>query len=331
MLKRGGLALVVMLLAIAPLGAKPITTTVYSLWNHPDAEVLASLSSVDAQLRTCAATAAGTRGLKKAIPKLRLMLKDPDANVRLTAANALWKLGDRRGEPFMRQAIKDGKPVYEMLQSLKLLAAAGDTAALAVAKDYLRAGLPSERSLALEAIAAFPGANDAYDDLSKGLNDSATRAAAIRCLGERRSARGAALLAALDPDALGKLERQNWIRALGGSRVWRGVPALIRALRDSDRTVRRLGAVYLDQIPGIPHPWRADVPGASPSAGSGPSSADSNVKEHLKMTEVTLQDPGGAAVYAAVLETWWAANKDRFDPDAAILTPTDSAAAGTKK
>lgn len=289
-----------------------------------DQEVLSSLSSSEKQ--TLAIREVARRKLLEALPQLRVMLEASPEHVRLQVANTLWILGDRRGAQVMRKAISQPHSGldYFVMDAIKLLSADGDAEALKAAWDYFRAGNPSERRLALEALAGAPAdAGALYDVLEKGMQDPATVRTAARLLGVLKTARAAELLAKVDYASQDIGARIRLACATADVGRWRTVPLLFHGLSDSEQLIYESAAMRLMDIPKIPHPWRAAKDGLAPSTAmqpveEAPGPGDLELYTRLK------EDPKSRKLYARLLLDWWEQNKSRFDLDAEVPKPKEA-------
>lgn len=322
------------LLFAAPAQAALVRTFAPPPANASDQWVLEHLSSEEYGHKLFAIRFAGERGLTEAVPLLRQILEDLDAGpdgptYRLEAAVSLWLLGDRSGEQMLRQAMRERKP-YVVFRTLKALVSSGDEEAIQMARDYLRAGYPHERRDALEALAGAPQDENAwYALMAAGLEDAATRMVAVRLLGEKGTPRAGRLLAAVDMSELEySLDKSDLVQALVKVGTWRVFPLLVRAMVESCCGTglvagfpSAVAGSALKRMKAVPHPWRADADGASPSEGMEPVD-EAPVLADGRLTQALRDDPEAVKRYARILLEWWEQNRERLDLDARMpITP----------
>jgi bilin biosynthesis protein len=82
--------------------------------------LLATLSDVDPNVRSEAASAIGKMAYLPALPQLIVALRDPDGEVRRTAAVSLGKLGDRSAIPPLQIALSDELEPVRILAKLSI-------------------------------------------------------------------------------------------------------------------------------------------------------------------------------------------------------------------
>ena len=220
-------------------------------------EILSSLSSRHAPVRSAAAEEAGRSGLKSAVPGLLKCLKDPSSEVRAAAAEALGALADDGaiavlikllGDPAVAvraaaaKALGQRRPV-QAVHALCELARSSDEIAVEASIDALGQIADSNANPTLLTALKSPSAK---------VREAAARALGATCAGAPAAAVGetaAGLIAALADES----ERVRWysVHSLGQIGGQPAETALIGKLSDTSPRVREAAASRLGSLGSV--------------------------------------------------------------------------------
>jgi HEAT repeat protein len=253
-------------------------------------EVIAKLSSADAEVRVAAVDELAQRNAKDAMPALQNLVADPDEEVSTAAAAAVFGMGDNTVLELLNARLKSSNQMVA-IRAAEALAKAGNPAGLDYAKKVLSTdyGPISLRSRALEAVCYGADSATAYDALERAAKVPGLQLKAVGLLGSRHEKRAVDILASVRTSDT-RLVRSLVAYALGGTRMNDAIALLIDMVEDADRTVANVAIMKFNSLTG---------------------------RSFALMTST-----GDAPARKAALLSWWNENQSKFPSGA--QTPVDT-------